>query len=89
VWGFELWALCLLSRHSTNSATLPATPPHFFSFFGGTGIWIQGFTLANYHLSHTSSPFSSGYFEMEWSHKLCAEPMCLNLSPPDLSLPTG
>jgi hypothetical protein len=32
---------------------------------GSTGVWTQGFTLTKqkfYHLSHTSSPFYSGYF---------------------------
>jgi hypothetical protein len=37
----------------------------FFFFFGTTGTGTQGFTLARqslYHLSHTYSPFCSGYF---------------------------
>jgi hypothetical protein len=42
----------LLGRHSTIWATLTAQ--------GGSGVWIQGFSLAKqtlYHLSHTCSPF--------------------------------
>jgi hypothetical protein len=44
-----------------QSYTLPAL---FFDFFCGTGVWTQGFTLEKqvfYCLSHTSSPFCSGY----------------------------
>jgi hypothetical protein len=37
-----------------------------FTYFGGT--WTQGFAFSRqalYHLSHTSSPFHSGYFRDE------------------------
>jgi hypothetical protein len=43
-------------------------------FFGGTGIWIQGFVLPNqvfYCLSHTSNPFCSGYSWNEVSQTIC------------------
>jgi hypothetical protein len=39
--------------------------PTFFFFFCGTGVWTQDFELAKQalcHLSHTFSPFYSGYF---------------------------
>jgi hypothetical protein len=64
------------SRHYPwkNSSVCTSGPCHhyliqsmslstFFFFFGGTGVWTQGFTFAKqgfYHLSHTSSPFCSG-----------------------------
>jgi hypothetical protein len=38
---------------------------HFF-YFGGTRVWTWGFVVARlvlYHISHTSSPLCSGYFE--------------------------
>jgi hypothetical protein len=45
---------------------LPCPALNFF--FGGTGVWTQGFLLvkqALYCLSHTSSPFCSDYFWRE------------------------
>jgi hypothetical protein len=39
-----------------------------------TGVWTQGFTLAKqafYDLSHTSSPFCSGYFRDGISQSIC------------------
>jgi hypothetical protein len=38
---------------------------YLFVCMYGTGVWTQDFMLATqavYHLSHTSSPFCSGYF---------------------------
>jgi hypothetical protein len=38
---------------------------YLFIYFSGSGLWTQGFTLAKqafFYLSHTSSPFCSGYF---------------------------
>jgi hypothetical protein len=46
----------------------------FLFFFGGTGIWIQGFTLAKqvlYTWATTSSPFYSGYFGDGDSRTIC------------------
>jgi hypothetical protein len=48
----------------SNSHTVKSTL-FFFFFFYGTGVWTQSFMLAKqalYCLSHTSSPFCSGYF---------------------------
>jgi hypothetical protein len=46
--------------------TLPVTCIiYLFIYFGGTRVWTQDFVLAKlvlYHLSHTASPFWSGYF---------------------------
>jgi hypothetical protein len=48
-----------------------------FLLFGGwgeTGVWTQGFALTKqelYHLSHTSSPFCSGYFGDRVSQTIC------------------
>jgi hypothetical protein len=42
--------------------------------FAGTGVWTQGFSLAKlllWHLSHTSSPFYSGYFKDGVSWTIC------------------
>jgi hypothetical protein len=46
----------------------------FSSFFGGTGGWTQDFALAKqvlHCLSHTSSPFCSGYFGDGVSQTIC------------------
>jgi hypothetical protein len=48
----------------------------FFFFFCGTEIWMQGFTLAKqalYWLSHTTSPFCSGYFGDGVFRTLCLD----------------
>jgi hypothetical protein len=45
-------------------------------FFGGTGVWTQGFIFAkqaHYHLRHTSSHFGLVILEMEL-HKLFVWP---------------
>jgi hypothetical protein len=59
----------------------------FFLCVCGTGVWIQGFALAKqalYHLSHTSSPFCSGYFGDLVSWTIC--PGWLQTRSPNLSL---
>jgi hypothetical protein len=51
----------------------------FFFFFGGTGVWTQGFVLAKqvlekqvlYYLSHISSLFCSGYLGDGFSQTIC------------------
>jgi hypothetical protein len=61
-------------------------------FFGGTGVWTQGFMLAKqmvfYSLSRTSSQFCSDYFGdgglINYLPRLAS-----NHDPPDLSLPSG
>jgi hypothetical protein len=68
---FELRALHLLDRYS------PALPFDSFFFGGGGGgsrVLTQGFTLAKqvlYCLSHTPSPFFSGYFGDGVSGTIC------------------
>jgi hypothetical protein len=59
-------------------------------FFGGTGVWTQGFTLTKqvlHHLSHTSSPFCSGYFGDGVLNYL--RRLALNHDLPNLSLPSS
>jgi hypothetical protein len=49
-------------------------PSWLFFFFGGIGVWTQGFALAKqalYYLSHTFSPFCSGYFGDGVSWAIC------------------
>jgi hypothetical protein len=51
--------------------------------------WAQGFKIAKqalYHLSHTSSPFCSGYFEDGGGLTSCLPKLASNLDPPDLNL---
>jgi hypothetical protein len=60
----------------------------FFFFFDGTRVWTQGFVLAKqmlYCLSHSSSPFFSGYFGDKGLEDYLPR-LVLNLDPPDLSL---
>jgi hypothetical protein len=51
---------CVLSPCSETISCLNSS----FFIFGGTRVWTQGFTFTKqaYCLSHTSSPFCSGYF---------------------------
>jgi hypothetical protein len=54
---------------------------------GRTGVWTQDFTLTKqvlYGLSHTSSPFCSGYFEMG-SYMKYLPGLASNHYPPNLS----
>jgi hypothetical protein len=47
----------------------------YFTFLCGTRVLTKGFALVRqvlYHLSHTSSPFFSGYFGDGGSHELFA-----------------
>jgi hypothetical protein len=47
---------------------------YLISVFNFFGVWTQGFMLikeAFYHLSHTSSPFCSGYFGDGISRTIC------------------
>jgi hypothetical protein len=73
------WALCRLCHVS------------FLSFFiGESGIWTQGFMVlkqAFYCLSHTSSPFCSGYVG-DGSHELLCG-LASNYDSLDLSFPSS
>jgi hypothetical protein len=58
----------------------------FGFFFCETGVWTQVFVFIKqtlYRLSHTSSPFCSGYFGL----RNYLPRLALNHYPPDLSLP--
>jgi hypothetical protein len=69
-------------------ADLAYFKPLFFFFFGCTGAWTQGFTLAKqvlHHLSHTSSPFCSDISGDGESLELFAL-IVLKPDPQDLSL---
>jgi hypothetical protein len=70
-----------IQNNSTNKSKIfPYLPDpeallgNFFSFFGGAGIWTQGFALTHqmfYPLSNTSSPFCSVYFGDGISQAIC------------------
>jgi hypothetical protein len=84
----QLFASSLLDKCHTIWAPPPAQPWYSF-FFGRTRIWIQGFMLAKqvfYHLSHTSSPFCSGYF-CRWGLENYLPGLVLNRDFSNLSLP--
>jgi hypothetical protein len=60
-----------------------------FFLFCSIGVWTQGFVLAKqmlYHLSHTSSPFCSGYFG-DGSLMNYLPGLASNCDPPHLSFP--
>jgi hypothetical protein len=61
-WCFVLFWYCWILLANTLSF-----------FCGRTGVWTQGFVLTKqlYCLSHTSSPFCSGYFGDGVSHTIC------------------
>jgi hypothetical protein len=59
------WAGFIETPTGSFTSSGPILALFVFLFWGGSGIWIQGFTLgkqAVYHLSQTSSPFCSVYF---------------------------
>jgi hypothetical protein len=70
-----------LAGPSDFSFFSPPPPPFFL--FDGTGLTKQ----ALYCLSHTSSPFFSGYFEDEglWNY---FPRLALNCDPPEFSFPS-
>jgi hypothetical protein len=60
-----------LANQSRNLSPFPSPSP---SYFVGLGFELKSFTLAKqalYCLSHTSSPFFSGYFGGGISRTIC------------------
>jgi hypothetical protein len=64
---------CFFNVYESFRKTFPAILAFFFSL-GETGVRTQGFALAKqalYHVSHTFSPFCSGYFGNVVSLTIC------------------
>jgi hypothetical protein len=68
-WGFSVCCGDTNIQSSTSSSCLMG----IFFWGGSTAVWTQGFVFAKqafYCLSHTSSPFYSGYFGA-WGGESC------------------
>jgi hypothetical protein len=59
---------------------------YLFIYFGGTGVWTQGFKLAKQSLCcHTSSPFCSS----RWGLANYLPRLASNHNPPNFSFPSS
>jgi hypothetical protein len=92
LWPYSLTLRLLLSPSPTHWYPLETRPVlhlcYSFLYVCGTGVWTHVFMLAKQALnllSHTSSPFCSGYFGDGVSRTVC--PGWPLTDPPDVSLP--